>query len=292
MTLLGRVFVVVIFFISILTGGLILMVFVTRTNWKVERDKVQRQLAVTTADRDTWKSRVDEVQKERDAALVKKDEELRGVRNTLDGTRKELTDAQVKLQQEVARAQSADLQKGSTTEELKRREGEVRQLHDALAARDQRINAFVKENKDLRDKAVAMEIAFKSAQDRNEMLRDQLEVVSKDSERARIQNSNLGAPNGATPTAAKNPPPEDLHGVVKATDPDTGLVTISLGSDAGLSKGHTLEAYRLNPRPTYLGTLRILDVRHNESVGKLINTQRRSVLQKGDEVATDIVGRR
>jgi hypothetical protein len=45
-------------------------------------------------------------------------------------------------------------------------------------------------------------------------------------------------------------------------------VTISIGSDAGLRNGHTLEAYRLKPEPKYLGSVPILSVTPTEAVAK------------------------
>ena len=41
--------------------------------------------------------------------------------------------------------------------------------------------------------------------------------------------------------------------MVKATDSQSGYITVSIGSDAGLSKGDTLEVYRLKPEAAYLG---------------------------------------
>jgi hypothetical protein len=91
---------------------------------------------------------------------------------------------------------------------------------------------------------------------------------------------------GAAPV---NPPPDDVRGRVTAVNERDGLVTINLGSDAGLSKGHTLFLYRLKPRPTYLGTLRIDDVKPNEAVGKpFISGAFGARIQKDDEVASKI----
>src|SRR5262249_10327003 len=54
----------------------------------------------------------------------------------------------------------------------------------------------------------------------------------------------------------KNPPAENVEGMVTKVDAQTGLVTVSVGSDDGVQKGNTLEVYRLNPAK-YLGTVRI-----------------------------------
>ena len=93
-----------------------------------------------------------------------------------------------------------------------------------------------------------------------------------------------------TRTLVRNPPPEDIKGSIKAVADKDGLVTINLGSDSGLARDHTLEVYRTKPNPQYVGMVRILDVRPNEAVGKL--TLRRSTVQVGDEVASEIISKR
>src|SRR5262249_11624992 len=89
--------------------------------------------------------------------------------------------------------------------------------------------------------------------------------------------------------AAKNPPPENVEGEVKEVDAKSGLVTISIGSDAGLQKGHTLEVFRLKPAPKYLGTLRIVDVRPKDAVGKP-DSRSQGAIQTGDKVASKLQG--
>lgn len=84
-----------------------------------------------------------------------------------------------------------------------------------------------------------------------------------------------------------NTPPK-VDGYVKATTTD-GLVEISLGSDDGLTRGHTLEVYR--PGPTagatkYLGRIEILQTKADVSVGKVIPQFRRGNIEKDDRVAT------
>jgi hypothetical protein len=65
--------------------------------------------------------------------------------------------------------------------------------------------------------------------------------------------------DGATLTARGN---------IKAVDQASGLVTINVGSDYGITKDLTLHVYRLEPVPKYLGQIRIVEVRKDEAVGK------------------------
>jgi hypothetical protein len=49
------------------------------------------------------------------------------------------------------------------------------------------------------------------------------------------------------------------------------LVSISIGSDAGLARGHKLQVYRLKPAPLYLGTIRIIDVSPQKAAARHID---------------------
>jgi hypothetical protein len=89
----------------------------------------------------------------------------------------------------------------------------------------------------------------------------------------------------------KNPPPQDIEGVVKKAD--GGLLLISLGSDTGLRVGHTLEVYRLDPRPQqsrYLGQVRVVEVQPTEAVCQQLSPFHGKA-EVGDRVAARILGK-
>ncbi len=81
---------------------------------------------------------------------------------------------------------------------------------------------------------------------------------------------------------------EDLEGEVRDVTKE-GFISISLGSDQGLLKGHTLEVFRLDPKPQYLGTIVIIDAGPKEAIGKVQNPLPGRAIQPKDKVATRIV---
>ena len=85
--------------------------------------------------------------------------------------------------------------------------------------------------------------------------------------------------------SASNPPPQAVEGIV--TEKTGDLIRISIGSDAGLEKGHTLDLFRLKPSPQYLGQIRLTDVRAAEAVGVAVDKLKYPV-QKGDFVSNDV----
>jgi len=85
----------------------------------------------------------------------------------------------------------------------------------------------------------------------------------------------------------------DLNGVIEKIDPkDASLLSISIGSDAGLAKHHTLDVYRLKPVPLYLGKIRIIEVTPQKAVGRRVgNKAGTPILRVGDKVTSQPVTR-
>jgi hypothetical protein len=86
-----------------------------------------------------------------------------------------------------------------------------------------------------------------------------------------------------------NPPKGKVEGLVTRVG-EGGLVTVSVGSDAGVVKGHTLEVFRLGTAPRYLGRLRIVDGTAKEAVGKQIVGGTKETIKVGDRVASQVTG--
>jgi hypothetical protein len=90
--------------------------------------------------------------------------------------------------------------------------------------------------------------------------------------------------------AAKNAPTEDVKGIVTQVDSTNNLLKISVGSDAGLARGHTLEVYRVNDKQAkYLGRVRVVEVNPTSAVVQPVGKMQGPV-EKGDNVASRIRG--
>jgi hypothetical protein len=88
-----------------------------------------------------------------------------------------------------------------------------------------------------------------------------------------------------------NPPREHVEGVIRQVD-SSGLVRISIGRDAGLAVGHTLEVFRLAEQPSkskYLGTIRIVETQPDQAVGQPVGRMTETP-KVGDRVASRILG--
>jgi chromosome segregation ATPase len=313
MTVLGKILVIVNLVFGVIAGGLLIAVFATRTNWKKQNDDLAKEIRVQKAATQTVEDEAAAERKKSAEKLALCENQGKALAHrvatelslkidesqTIDKLETELAD---KIQQEVKkhakevaaeklRADAADRNVESITKVNNRLQEEVDGLQKNLAERNERVNKLLDESKTYRNDYVAADLARKSLQDRNDQLRVQIEGLVKENDQLRrVAGATPGRPVG-TPAGDKNPPPEDVRAKVKAVDPG-GLITIDKGSDDGINKDNTLEVYRLKDEPKYLGTIRIMAVNAHEAVGRPITPQRRGLIQVGDEVAANILGKR
>jgi hypothetical protein len=157
-----------------------------------------------------------------------------------------------------------------------------------MADRDNQLRDYESKNEKMREKMVDSQIAWRAEQDRNNRLLEELERLTKVAQKAeQSSGSKVATPTGLR---SKTPPPNDVEGLVKKTDADSGYVTITLGSDAEISRGNTLEVYRLKPQPVYIGTIEVVAVRPTEAVAKPLG-RLRGTIQVGDQVSSNIIRR-
>src|SRR5207253_2185853 len=134
---------------------------------------------------------------------------------------------------------------------------EVKGLNTTVQNRDATILALQAESKNFRAQAIAKDNIATAMQSRNEyLLAQNQELLRKIAQ----QDSGGGSGGASRDPNAANPPPTYIKGKIAKVNPqDRNLVEISIGTDQGLNKNHTLEVYRLSPTPEYLGMIRIRD---------------------------------
>jgi hypothetical protein len=288
MTVLGKILAFVNLLFSLAVGALIVFAFVARTNWHdaFEQQKKETILANTTVStlQKDWEKTQGELKSSQESEQTVKRQA--GVREgDLNQRIKQLDDS---LAAERAKVQNVNNALNSNVIELQSRQREVENLKLLMAQRDELMKQKEAQNEQAKNLQTQYEIERNAEHERNVNLLAQLEKLSKDLQKAQ---QNGGGTGSSAVAARKNPPAEDIEGLVKATDPQSGLLTLTIGSDAGLAKGNTLEVYRLKPEPAYLGTIEVLMVRHDQAVAKPL-TRLKGQIQVGDTVASNINGRR
>jgi hypothetical protein len=288
MTLLGKILIFLNLVFSLLAGILIIQVYATRTSWKAAYDKLNSFYTVSETNAKTLRGEVDEIKKKKDDEIktVEKDrDQLKAEKERLLEQNKKIDDL---LQAEKAKFLGQQNNATVSKEELERRQQETTALMDRLNKTNATIAELQKTIKQAQDERMQAIINFNSEHDRNVRALELVRQLTQKSELLEKKLASLGV-SARDQLITRNPPPEDVEGVIKETDAKTGLVTISIGSDSGVNVGNTLEVFRIKPEPKYLGTIKILDAQAHQAVGRLTAPPRYGPIEKGDIVATKIL---
>jgi hypothetical protein len=276
---MGKILVFLILALALVQAALHVMFHVTQTNWQKSTEAAVALSRAAQSDSEQY-------QRERNDDRDKANKEMADLRLQMKKVEDTLAEAQTKnvaltkqLADERDKANKGDANLGAAQIGSQRRQEEVKRLEDTLKDRDTRIKELVDSNNGLRDRAVAAEIESKSLKERNAGLMARLQESEK--EIIKVRNGTA-----AGTLSAKNPPPENVEGLVTKADA-SGLVTLSIGSDDGLQKNHTLEIFRLSPAK-YLGTVRIISVTPHEAVAQPVSRPL-GPIQQGDRVASKIL---
>jgi hypothetical protein len=286
MTAVGKILVFVNLLFSLVVAGLLIMFHVAQTNWKDAAKKWQERHDIVAAEGETYKIELAQLHNQMDKEVADLKGKLDAEQKTAQAQKKRGDDLDQDLKVEKSRYDKnyvPPLQ--ASAKEIERASDATSDMSKRVQAGQERINNLLKENVDLRAARTAAEIEARSSNRRAQEMEEKIQEMAKELVKAK---SPTGSTSPGSRLSAKNPPPENVEGLVTRTDPASGLVVLSIGSDAGLLRGHTLEVFRLNPNK-YLGTIQIMDVRPNEAVGKPM-TKMLGPIQQGDRVAAKILG--
>lgn len=276
MNWLGRVFIVLIFIMSIVFMTLSMAVYSTHKNWKTVADGLQTKLDQANAEKGQLTTahnlRVQELSTEKEAA----EQQVR----KLETERVSLADRNVQIQTELdqlKQQQREQIASVSSTQELnKGLVAEVTGLRNDIRteqqARDAAVAATLTATEDLHQ----VKGEYETARARSEQL---IKQVSGMTHVMREKGINPDTePGSVVPT---------VNGVVSQIRRANGaqLVEVTIGADDGLSAGNTLEVSRGDK---YLGRIEILETSPDKSVGRVDRRFQTGQIQEGDRVATRI----
>lgn len=281
MTVLGKVLVFVNLGFSLAVAFFITQAYAKRTDWARAYRDADSALKAANASRDQYAEEA---------------------RKAADDCKTKVTAANGQYQKTVAELDRVNAQVMQLSNELKKKDetinqynrggagvqAEIARLTEAnarieklLADANKRLDDQARVVEDFRARAVKAEIDNRELQRRNDQLVGIIEDKDKELIKIKATSTTVNV------ASASNPPPGDVEGRIKQYDPTSGLMTITVGSDAGVLKGHTLFVYRLEPSGVYIGKMRVLETRPNEAVGKMVDKPR-SPIQVNDKVASKI----
>jgi hypothetical protein len=284
---IGRTLVILNLVGSIFVGGIVIALY-KKNDWPRAYDRVSAQLAGEHQEYTTFIDQHNKMVGKYNDDLDEAKKDTARLTADLKAADARVKDAQAEVKVARDKAAADDAERKKLIAERDNVVVENQQKDKLLAAQLTTITTLETQFKDAKAQEVKYKIASESTGARNSQLVDQIEKMQRELSDLRNDRAvKLGSAG-----LQQNPPPEDVKGTIKSTDPASGLVTINLGSDSGLTKGNTLHVYRTSPRPSYIGLLRVVDVRPNEAVGKLTTSARAGAIQVGDEVASKILDNR
>jgi hypothetical protein len=290
MNLVGKIFVVFIFVMSLVFMSLALMVYSSQKNW---RDVVMLTAEQKTPDKEEglkWQ-------------LEKAKAENTTLKNEKDTLTKEYATEKAAQQQQLAKLQTEldivtkqrkSLEAGRADLEKKER--------DAVAAMTATQKNITDYSQQLERQRTAL---LQSQQDRDKhfkevvRLTDLLNQAVNDKEQLRKRMGDLAKDLAKADEALrwnkidknseyKNANPPKIDGLVTSVL-EGGVIEVSLGSDDGLRKGHFLQVYRINGgQSTYVGRAEVMKTDPSKSVCKLDPNIHTSQVMVNDRVASKI----
>lgn len=287
MTIVGKILVFINLLFSIVLGALVLVVYMTRLNYSTVYKQEQNYHKVDVAALQASKLDNTEIIKNRDADLARLKAEYDRVFKHLEDQQKVNQSILDSLNEEKKKSERSEVLLKQAEVEVARRQKDVEQMRDTLKSEMAKVVALVQEKNSLLERTTAAEIQTRTVLEINRRMEYQLQEMARDM--ARMKASGTAATVTKT---GKNPPPEAVEGLIKETDP-SGLVKLTIGSDSGLLRGHTMEVFRINrnnpAQSKYLGTLRIIEVSPQEAVGQPMGRMQ-DAIKRGDNVASRILG--
>jgi hypothetical protein len=285
MTVLGKILVILHFILSLVAAALFVMVFAVHTNWKVAYDNLQKEYAAASASAKAYSEEAATARSVNEGKVRQKQEELDALTKELQVQKAAVEQAQVAMGAAQANVEKQRLALESSAAQKKAQAEEVKRLEMDNIAKAEQIKTVLENNNALRKDKVNADIARAAFEEMNQGLEKRLRELEETVKK--LKQSGGIIPAGGI-NAVDNPPPEDVQGVVKKDADATGLVLVSVGTDAGIVKGHTLEVFRLGASPKYLGKIRIIETHPYESVGQIIGKPNAPIL-KDDRVASKLL---
>jgi hypothetical protein len=283
MTLLGKVFTVLIFIMSLVFMSFAVVTFATHQNWKM--------LVTNPEANDMYPlglvHQLDNARKEKDALEAELEElqhrlavEQAARRHAIGVLETKVAEALQRLSEKEAELRALQSAHGEAAEAAKVAQdtvtalrGEVQALRaDILKAQNERDSFF--------EKVVGLTDQLHAAAGVERNLKERYAQLLAEISNYKRLTTALGLDPNMDVTGVAPP----LDGIVTAVG-ENNLIEVSLGSDDGLRQGHRLEVFRAN---NYLGHAIVLKTDPDRAVAQVDEKSQRGLVKVRDRVATKL----
>jgi hypothetical protein len=266
MNTVGKILVILNFLFAVIVGAFLVADVATRNQWKEKYFELLKEANMSTKSRDVTVAVTGNVVRDYKDLQIELEQSHQKLKDQEVAAKAMKVTLQVDIADRDNKLKDADLSLKQALAAKQRLTDEIAVLNSAIKDRESTIVQLQASVKVFRQQAQNFESIARTRQIQNENLLEQLRDVTralalKDSgvspERMVVRNPN-----------DPNPPAFKIDGKIEKVEGT--LVQLTLGTDHGLQENNTLDVYRLQPNPQYLGMVRIVDARHHTSVGRLI----------------------
>lgn len=278
MNLMGKMFIVLIFIMSIMFMGFSVVIYATHTDWKARAEALSGQLNEARTKSQQLQQLKDDTERQ-----LKEDVSQRvATINTLTTKVDELEKENIQFREEL-RQLNADKEQGIAA---------VKLSHDSQVALRKEVEGL---RKDLRkaqedwaslysdlvaktDEAHGLAMKLANLQSVGKMLaqeyRDAIDVLKKHGLKP-------------VPELYSGNPPKGIQGIVTEVRPN-GWIEISIGEDSGIVKGHRLDIVRnRDGRRSYIGKVEVVRTEADRAAAFILPEFRRGTVQR-DDIVEDV----
>lgn len=272
MNLTGKILTLLIFFLSIAFLVMAVMVGATHRNWK-EQATVNKQRADQTARRlESVRTKSGELEKLLNAERLSRTQQLAQIES-------QLADARQRYDAKVDELRDTKVTGQQALDNLK-------QSERRLAEQDTQVSQLRQQNKTLIDDIAEQRRKVVNLTSQTFKLQSDLESLERLrmdlSEQLALKMKIMDA-NGLSDDDLTDHIPPEVDGVIVRIGNTGDLVAISLGTDDGLKKGHTLDIFR---GKRFIGKATVVLASPNQSACSLDKDFLQAPVAEGDYVTT------
>ena len=287
MNLLGKIFTLLIFIMSLVFMSFAVAVYSTHKNWREmvllsreEAQKLGKPVGLKWQLQDAQKLR-EEVENQR----ARLDEELKAEKaarqNDVSKLQTELDEMKKANQRLEADIKEVTLEKNKTIQALAEVTALNKKLADDTTDLWQKWMEAKKERDEMSSRLTTVTVELRQAEGELARLKDKLVQVGKQYTDALAVLQLFGL--NSDPDYYKVATVNGLVTAVRAN----GLVEISIGADDGVRKGGLLRVVRADGS-MYLGQIEVLETQPDRAVCRIIPGSQQGTIQPGDKVRSDL----
>jgi hypothetical protein len=285
MNTVGKILVILNFLFAVIVGAFLVFDIALRTQWKEKYFELVKEAKAMKEGRDATQGVTLNITKEYKDIQLAFEDSKRTIKDREDAAKVMKETYDVEIAEYKNKLTDKDLTVLAAKQLTQRQADEIVVLKTTIEDRQSTIVQLEASVKVFRIQAQNFESLARTRQIQNEGLLEQLRESNIALTRLQLGvNPDLGRirnPNEPNPPAVK------IDGKIEKVEGT--LVQLTIGTDHGLKENNTLDVYRLQPNPQYLGMVRIVDARHHTSVGRLIpsgNAANKMQLREGDLVTS------